>query len=1014
MLSVAAVRSASGAANYFAKDNYYTLEGSSEMSVWAGSGSEELGLTGEVAKESFEAALNGILPDGEAVAQVDNRRAGYDLTFSMPKSASVMAYVAGDKRVLGANMAAVQKTMSWVEKNLAQGRRDVESRKVPIQTGNLVYALFQHDTSRAADPQGHIHAVIANLTQLPDGKWQALHADKIWSHNSIIGAIYHAYLRHELERIGYSVELRGKHGAFEIAGVPKTVRDEFSQRRETILEKVAALGILSPKGRDQITLNTRDSKLEIEDRAALRQGWIDRAATHGFDGKDLRAAAEARAGIAAAAGPFERGYRAIVDAIDGARVRLADFLRPADPLVDHALARAVSSPAEARAQLAVASGVRILSEREAAWPVHLLAKTALDLGLKGVTIDMIEQRIERLTRQQQLVPGVATTADRTGRMVTTPEALRTEEQILKAVEDGKGTAAPVLAADAAPQRLQEASAFPLNPGQLAAATMILASDDRTVSVQGVAGAGKSTMLAAVARVAEAEGKAITGLAFQNKMVTDLREGAGIKAQTIASFVLANERFVTERNTPRYEAARERLAGTMLIVDETSMVSSNDMLKLHQITAALGVDKLVLIGDRQQLSSIDAGKAFAMIQAGGGTMARMDQNIRQRTDQLRTVAALANVGRASAAMKVLGDDVVENSNPAVAAADMWLALSPAERDVTAIFASGRESREAINQRIQDGLKTEGSIKSEGIALTVYERVNTTREELRYASTYSVGQTLEVGQGGAQDVGIAGGRYDVRKVFKNGKVELSDGRRTFRFDPQKLSPTEQRDRLQLAERKTIELHEGDRIRWTGNDKLLGIDNAALARVIGIDATGVTVETASKQQLTLAPGDPMLSRLDLAYSLNMHMAQGITTDKGIGVMSSFERFLSNQRLFNVLVTRVRDALTLVVDDKDKLARQLDWNPGNKTSSLETLGKLDIDGKNGPAAQPREEFDPGPIAGLDLPDLPPLPSDLPPLPGGDGQAAGAKGQPQPPDLKPDRGEPLPALPERSLGLDL
>src|SRR3546814_20559964 len=66
-----------------------------------------------------------------------------------------------------------------------------------------------------------IHAVIGNMTQMPDGKWQALHADKIWSHNSIIGAIYHSYLRTALEKNGYTVELRGKHGTFEIVGVPK-------------------------------------------------------------------------------------------------------------------------------------------------------------------------------------------------------------------------------------------------------------------------------------------------------------------------------------------------------------------------------------------------------------------------------------------------------------------------------------------------------------------------------------------------------------------------------------------------------------------------------------------------------------------------------------------------------------------------------------------------------------------------------------------------------------------------
>jgi len=1012
MLSVAGVRSASGAANYFAKDDYYTVEGSSEISAWGGEGADAIGLSGEVAKDAFEAILNGVLPSGEGVAQVDNRRAGYDLTFSMPKSASVMAYVAGDKRVLGANMAAVKATMAWVEKNLAEGRRDVEGRKVPVQTGNLVYALFQHDTSRALDPQAHIHAVIANLTRMPDGKWQALHADKIWSHNSVIGSIYHANLRNELEQIGYQIDMKGKHGTFEIAGVPKAVLAEYSQRREEILERATRLGIKSPEGLREITKRSRDPKLDVEDRDALRKDWADRAAAHGFDGKDLRAAAEARAGLAQPDTVLERGYRAIVDAIDGARDRLGALLRPHDPLVDTVLARAVRSPGEARTQLAVASAVRILSEREAAWPVHQLSKTALDLGLKGVTVESIERRIDRLVQNRQLVPGVATAADRTGRMVTTQEALRTEEKILGAVEEGKGKAEPILAAADAPQRLQDAAQRPLNPGQLAAATMILSSADRTVSVQGVAGAGKSTMLQAVARVAEAEGRTITGLAFQNKMVADLAEGAGINAQTIASFVLANECFIEERGTDRYDAAREKFAGTMLVVDETSMVSSNDMLKLHQISAALGFDKLVLVGDRQQLSSIDAGKAFAMIQAGGGTVARMDQNIRQRTDELRTVAALANVGKASAAMKVLGSRVVESTDPAASAADRWLALPQAEREATAVFASGREARAVINQRIQDGLVAEGSVKGAGVHLTVYERVNTTREELRYASTYRPGQTLEVGRGGAQDVGIRAGRYDVLKVHANGKVELADGRRKLRFDPQKLSPTEQRDRLQLSEKKDLHLREGDRVRWTANDKARGLHNAALARVIGIDADGVKVETADKERLTLGLGDPMLSRLDLAYSLNMHMAQGITTDKAITVMSSHERNLSNQRLFNVGVTRVRDELTMIVDDREKLERQLDMNPGNKTSALETLGRLEIDGRKEPGAQPREKFDPGPIDGVDLSDLPPLPGDLPPLP--EGAAPAAKDPQRPPDVKPDRGDVLPPLPERSLGLDL
>ena len=1016
MLSVASVRSASGAAGYFAKDDYYTVDDSSEVSAWGGEGASDLGLSGEVAKDAFEGILNGILPSGEGVAQVENRRSGVDLTFSAPKSVSLLAYVTGDKRILGengANMKAVARAMAWVEKNLAEGRKDVEGRKVPVQTGNLVFALFQHDTSRALDPQAHVHAVIANLTKMPDGKWQALHADKIWSNNTVIGSIYHAFLREEMEKLGYRLELKGKHGTFEVAGVPKAVLEAFSQRREAILEKAAELGITSPKGRDSVTTNTRDPKPNVEDRDGLRREWIEKAAALGFDGKALLEAALARSEQREPGSALERGYRAVSEALTNAWEKLGDVLKPHDPLVDRGLARVTHSPAEARAQLAVASAVRMLSEREAAFNVNQLGKTALDLGLKGVTVDHVERRIAQLVERGQLIAGEARVGDTRPRMVTTQEALRTEERILKAVEQGKGASTPMIAASEAPERLQAHADRELNAGQLAAATLIVSSEDRTVVVQGIAGAGKSTMLQSVARVAEAEGRAVTGLAFQNKMVADLAEGAGIKSQTIASFILANERHVTNRQGDAYEQARAVFGGQMLVVDETSMVSSDDMLKLHQISAALGVDKLVLVGDRQQLSSIDAGKSFALIQAGGGTMARMDENIRQRTDQLRTVAALANVGEAGKAMKVLGDSVIEHNSPALHAAEMWLGLSSADRESTAVFASGRASRAIINQRIQDGLAAEKTVRGEGIHLTVYERVNTTREELRYASTYRPGQTLEVGRGGGQDVGLAAGRYDVDKVHPNGKVDLLDGRRRIRFDPQKLSPTEKRDRLQLSEKKDLHLREGDRIRWTANDKGRGLHNAALARVLTIDASGVTVETASKERLTLDLGDPMLSRLDLAYSLNMHMAQGITTDKAITVMSSQERNLSNQRLFNVGVTRVRDEMTMVVDDKAKLERQLDNNPGNKTSALETVGRLDVDRERGTGTSPREKFDPGPV---DLSDLPPLPGD-PPLPtAGKGQAASAPGDPlkSPPELKPDRSDVLPPLPERSLGLDL
>ncbi|TVV76421.1 MobF family relaxase [Sphingomonas solaris] len=947
MHSIASVKSASGAGKYFTNDDfvsgdYYTDEHAGDVSMWGGDGAAEAGLSGAVSREAFTKVLEGELPSGEKVDVRDGRRPGFDLTFSAPKSVSVLAYVAGDKRILGpdgAQTLAVQKTMAWVEKNLAAGRTTADGKTTSVRTGNLVYALFQHDTSRALDPQAHIHAIVANMTKMPDGKWQALDAQKIWASNTVIGSIYHAYLREGMEKLGYKVELTGKHGTFEITGVPKTVLEAYSQRREQILAKADELGIVSPKGRDGVTVNTRDPKLNVEDRDGLLTTWLDKAETLGFSGKDIVAAAEKAVQAREATGPLERGYNAVVEAVKSAGAFLSGLMHSPDPLVDKGILRIAQTPAEAGAQLAAASAVRILNQREAAFDVDRVAKQALDLGVRGVTIDQVEARVERLIAQGKLIPGEIRVEGKMVSAVTTPEALATEERILARVEQGKGQAVALVAPADAPDRLQAACPHELNPGQLAAATMIVAGEDRHVVVQGVAGAGKSTMLQAVARVAEAEGKTVLGLAFQNKMVADMKEGAGIEAQTIASFIWHNQAHAAEPDTQGAREKREALQDTIIVVDETSMVSSDDMLKLMTIAEAMGIEKVAMIGDRQQLSSIDAGKAFAMAQAAGAPMARMDENIRQRTDQLRTVAALANVGRAGQALRVLGDKVVENADPATHAAEMWLALSPEERGITAVFASGRTARGTINETIQAGLVEEGTLNGDGMAVTIHESVSKTREELRYADSYKVGQSLRV-SGQVPEVGLRRGLYEVTQVLANGKVEIDHNGRKVRFDPQKIDPAIKNDRLELTTKKEITLHEGDRIRWTANDKERGMLNSALATVTEIENGRVTVELADKETITLERNDPMLSRFDLAYSLNMHMAQGITTDKAITVMLSYEKNLSNQRLFNVGVTRVRDDVTMVVDNQDRLERQLDRNPGDKTSALESLGRLDIDG--------------------------------------------------------------------------
>jgi len=932
----------------------------------------------------------------------------------MPKSASILALVSGDRRIIDAHMVAVRSTMSQlVEKQFAEARNYERSRSgEPEKTGNLVYALFAHDTSRALDPQGHIHAVIANLTRDLKGNWKALWNGEIWKNNTTIGQFYHAAFRAQLQKLGYETEAAGKHGSFEIKGVPASVIKAFSQRREDILAKAEETGISAPKGLDRITVNTRDPKLEVTDRAALVEGWKDRAAALGFDGKPLIAEAMARVALQARPSLRETASEAFAEVAE----RISAAMRPPSSL-------AVSGPAALflptetiKAQHATASAIRHLSEREAAFSPHAILSSALGFQIKGLEGEAVVQRIGELIREGHLIRGLSNRADGHFDLVTTPEALAREQKILDTIDAGGGKGRTFMPPEVAVDRLQDAArelgmeraggdGWKLNDGQLAAGVAVLSGRDRFLNIQGVAGAGKSTLLGALDKVLGAEGVKLIGLAFQNKMVADLRGGgsrtlsvdqmkqAGIEAYTIASFINQHGSAAAHGSGARFEASKAALANTVIITDESSMVSSRDMLRLTAIAEQLDVAKAPFMGDRQQLSAIEQGKMFAVSQASGQATVRMDENIRQKNSPLLlAVAGLSNEGHASLALDLLAAHgrVIEAGRDHVArAAELWLSLAPEKREATSIFTAGRDDRTQINSLVQQGLLKEGTLKGEGVALTALQSANATREELRFASTYRVGQVLEARMD-VREIGLGRGEYAVVEIRKDGKVILEkDGKRKT-IDPDRIDPAHRFDRLGLHDQKQIMIHDGDTVFWRDKDAARDIAKSTYATVIAAGRDAVTVELADKRQLTLPSGDPMLRRLDLGYALNAHMAQGMTKPEAIEVISSAQRNLATQRTQNVLNTRATDDMHVVTNDLGALKLQLDRTPGNKTSALEVTGKVEVETKHANPVETRQ-----------LPELRMSPELRAKLDAVLGPA------PEPPVRQ------LP-VPERSLGLDL
>ncbi|WP_230291007.1 MobF family relaxase [Croceicoccus sp. Ery5] len=939
MLSVANVRTAGGAANYFAADNYYTRADAERSGGWLGKGAEALGLRGVIEASQFEAVLKGMLPNGSRVGS-DNRahRAGTDLTFSMPKSWSILALVGGDRRILDAYGASVRETLAWAEKNLAETRMEVRGKERVVATRNLVIGLFQHDTNRNQEPNAHFHAVIANVTQGPDGKWRALRNDKLWKHNTLLNAMTMARFRLAVEKLGYQVGEYGKHGNFEAVGVPKPVRDAFSSRRAEILEAYSTMEAKGPAALDAATLMTRADKGPVADRQALVSQWREAAAQLDFDPRLVIAQANARAAtdIGSVSG-IGNSVRSI-----GQRARLlaATFaerlgLREGDPLVPRDMGR--RTPEQIAAVHAVASAIRHLGEREAAFSRTEIYRSALGFALPTTLTD-IEHRVDQLLRQGHLQKG----RGRDRNLVTTRDAIGLEQRIIAAVESGRGHGTAVVEADVAGQRLQALSqlnyGLTLNHGQEGAGRLLLASHNRIVAIQGVAGAGKSTVLKPVADILREEGKSVLGLAVQNTLVQMLERDTGIPSMTVARFLRQHQGLLEGADQARLAEARAALRGTTVLLDEASMVGNADKEKLVRLANLLQLDRFAGIGDRKQLGAVDAGKPFDVMQKAGVETAIMSTNLRARERALRDAQYAAQGGHIDEALRHLGPHVVASGNTAaVDAAAAWLSLSPAEREVTAIYASGRNLRGQVNEAVQTGLKANGELGPGSLGLTVLSRVNQTGEEMRYARSYAAGMVLEVDRR-QRGQGLQKGRYDVIATDPSReRVMLQSERgKRFEFRPGQTRPQGEQDPLRLFEVRPLEIHDGDRIRWTATDHKRGLLNADQARIVAVDAKGVTVKTSLGAEHRLGLSDPMLERLDLAYALNAHMAQGLTSDRGIAVMDSRERNLANQQTFLVTITRLRDGLTLFVDNAGKLEASVDRNPGMKRSALETVDQL------------------------------------------------------------------------------
>ena len=291
ILSISAM-SGGGQGKYYiglAREDYYT-KGGEPPGLWIGGGSKQISLDGTVKPQQLRNLLLGFSPDGglDLVRNAgdEKRQSGWDLTFSAPKSVSVIwALSSPDVRqqIQRAQFEAATTTLSFLEREAGIVRLGAGGRE--IEKARLIAAAFEHGTSRAQDPQLHTHVLLLNIGVRADGTTRALSSRPIYRMKMLAGRVYRESLALALER-DLSVEIHRTNSSFSIAGVPDSVCRTFSKRREQILTALEERSLTSAIAAKIAALDTRPAKALIP-REKLFAVWQEKGKELGFGTREV-------------------------------------------------------------------------------------------------------------------------------------------------------------------------------------------------------------------------------------------------------------------------------------------------------------------------------------------------------------------------------------------------------------------------------------------------------------------------------------------------------------------------------------------------------------------------------------------------------------------------------------------------------------------------------------------------------------------------------------------------------
>ncbi len=661
-------------ANYYLNEQaeYYT-GGTEPAGVWCLQ--EELfGLqnTEQIRASDFRFLHEGLDLDGEPLGQkrgtLQKRVTGYDLTFSAPKSVSVLWAVCSDEQrsaIEAAQEKAVRAALSLVNDHAAFARRGKGGAE--LERVSLNAALFQHGESRAekhadgtmrSDPQLHTHAVVLNIAQRSDGSWGAIDGRQLFHWKMAAGAYYRAALAKELvAQLGVEITEVDDKGLFEVAGIPKDVRDAFSSRRASIVDALSQNGMTSaesPELAAHIAKTKRQAKsTDLTPSGDRHDRWRREAQVLGF---------------------------AISD-------------------VDACVIRKTSKPQDLTA-FVKALPTQLTEHNSVFTKQDVILKLAIEAVKLGCGDKEIAVAVDELLAEEGLVE--LGRNERGQAIYSTKEQIVLEQDLQRLAKTGSHSDRFSL------ERLKVISALSnsgLSVEQKDAVISVTTGKDVTI-IEGAAGSGKSHSLKFVADLYRKEGKRVIGSATAWKIAKQLAEDCRIETK-------ATDAWLT--GTAHGKSFLD--ANTVLIVDEAGQLSAKQM---HSILShAKDVKaKVILTGDQKQLQAIGAGPGLRIVAGQTGSV-RIETARRQQDKWARDAATDFSLGRADKALAAFenhGKVHWASSEEAVIniVVDKWIKNRQARPKEAALILAKTNAKVAkLNEKIRDELKQSGEIRGEEI-------------------------------------------------------------------------------------------------------------------------------------------------------------------------------------------------------------------------------------------------------------------------------------------------------------